>query len=41
MGIAVESISTLEQLGFKAALSEAINNAALKADKLGEAVLQT
>jgi len=37
-GISVESISTLEQYAFKAALIEAISKAALKAEKLGEAV---
>jgi pyrroline-5-carboxylate reductase len=37
-GISVESISTLEQYAFKAALSEAISNAALKAENLGDAV---
>jgi pyrroline-5-carboxylate reductase len=37
-GISVESICTLEQYAFKAALNEAINNAALKAEELGEAV---
>ena len=35
-GISVESISTLEQYAFKAALNEAIGKAALKAEKLGE-----
>jgi pyrroline-5-carboxylate reductase len=35
-GISVESISTLEQHAFKAALIEAIGNAALKAEKLGD-----
>jgi len=37
-GISVESISTLEQYAFRAALSEAISNAALKAGNLGDAV---
>jgi len=37
-GISEESISTLEQYAFKAALSEAISNAALKAGNLGDAV---
>jgi pyrroline-5-carboxylate reductase len=37
-GISAESISTLEQYAFKAALSEAISNAALKAGNLGDAV---
>lgn len=35
-GISVESISTLEQHAFKAALIEAIGNAALKAQELGD-----
>jgi len=35
-GISVESISTLEQHAFKAALIEAIGNATLKAEKLGD-----
>ena len=35
-GISVESVSTLEQHAFKAALIEAIGNAALKAEKLGD-----
>jgi pyrroline-5-carboxylate reductase len=35
-GISVESISTLEQYAFKAALIEAISKAALKAEKLGD-----
>jgi len=39
-GISVESISTLEQYAFGAALHEAINNAALKAEELGDAVLK-
>lgn len=37
-GISVESISTLEQYAFKAALIEAIGKAAKKAEKLGEGV---
>ncbi len=37
-GISVESIFTLEQYAFGAALHEAINNAALKAEELGDAV---
>jgi len=37
-GISVESISTLEQYAFKAALIEAIGKAALKAGKLGDAL---
>ncbi len=37
-GISVESIFTLEQYAFRAALNEAINNAALKAGELGDAV---
>ncbi len=37
-GISAESISTLEQYAFKAALNEAISNAALKAEELGAAV---
>jgi pyrroline-5-carboxylate reductase len=37
-GISIESISTLEQYAFKAALNEAIGKAALKAGKLGDAV---
>jgi pyrroline-5-carboxylate reductase len=36
-GISVESIFTLEQYAFRAALNEAIGNAALKATKLGDA----
>jgi hypothetical protein len=36
----VESIFTLEQYAFRAALHEAINNAALKAEELGDAVLK-
>ena len=40
-GISVESIFTLEQYAFRAALNEAINNAALKAEKLGDAVQKT
>ena len=39
-GISVESIFTLEQHAFGAALHEAINNAALKAEELGDAVLK-
>jgi pyrroline-5-carboxylate reductase len=35
-GISAESISTLEQYAFKAALIEAISKAALKAEKLGD-----
>ena len=37
-GISVESISTLEQYAFKAALIEAISKAALKAERLGDSV---
>jgi pyrroline-5-carboxylate reductase len=37
-GISVEIIFTLEQYAFRAALHEAINNAALKAEELGDAV---
>jgi pyrroline-5-carboxylate reductase len=37
-GISVESIFTLEQYGFRAALNEAINKGALKAKELGDAV---
>ena len=37
-GISMESISTLEQYAFGTALHEAINNAALKAEELGDAV---
>jgi pyrroline-5-carboxylate reductase len=37
-GISAESISTLEQHAFKAALIEAISKAALKAEKLGDAI---
>ena len=40
-GISVESIFTLEQYAFRAALNEAINNAALKAEELGDAVQKT
>ena len=40
-GISVESIFTLEQYAFRAALNEAINNAALKAEELGNAVQKT
>ncbi|UCE52768.1 MAG: pyrroline-5-carboxylate reductase [Desulfobacterales bacterium] len=40
-GISVESIFTLEQYAFRAALNEAINNAALKAEELGAAVQKT
>ena len=40
-GISVESIFTLEQYAFRAALNEAINNAALKARELGDAVQRT
>jgi pyrroline-5-carboxylate reductase len=40
-GISVESIFTLEQYAFRAALNEAINNAALKAEELGDAVQAT
>jgi len=40
-GISVESIFTLEQHAFGAALHEAINNAALKAEELGDAVLKS
>ncbi len=38
-GVSVESIFTLEQYGFRAALNEAINNGALKANELGEATI--
>ena len=37
-GISVESIFTLEKYAFRAAVNEAIGNAALKATKLGDAV---
>jgi len=37
-GISAESILTLEQYAFGAALNEAINDAALKAEELGDAV---
>ena len=40
-GISVESIFTLEQYAFRAALNEAINNDALKAEELGDAVRKT
>ena len=40
-GISVESIFTLEQYAFRAALNEAIHNAALKAEELGDAVQKT
>jgi pyrroline-5-carboxylate reductase len=40
-GISAESIFTLEQYAFRAALNEAINNAALKAKEFGEAVRKT
>jgi len=40
-GVSVESIFTLEQHGFRAALNEAINNGALKAKELGDAVQST
>jgi len=40
-GISVESIFTLEQYAFRAALNEAINNAALKAEDLGDKVQKT
>jgi pyrroline-5-carboxylate reductase len=40
-GISVESIFTLEQYGFRAALNEAINKGALKAKELGDAVQGT
>ena len=40
-GISVETIFTLEQYAFRAALNEAINNAALKAEELGDAVPET
>ena len=40
-GISVESIFTLEQYAFRAALNEAIHNAALKAEDLGAAVQKT
>jgi hypothetical protein len=35
------TIFTLEQYAFRAALNEAINNAALKAEELGDAVQKT
>ncbi len=38
-GVSVESIFTLEQYGFRAALNEAINKGALKANELGEATI--
>jgi pyrroline-5-carboxylate reductase len=37
-GISVESIFTLEKYAFRAAVNEAIGNAALKATRLGDAV---
>ena len=37
-GISVESLFTLEQYAFRAALNEAVNNAILKAKQLGDAV---
>jgi pyrroline-5-carboxylate reductase len=40
-GISAESIFTLEQYAFRAALNEAINNAALKADEFGDVVRRT
>jgi pyrroline-5-carboxylate reductase len=40
-GISAESIFTLEQYAFRAALNEAINSAALKADEFGDAVGKT
>lgn len=40
-GISIESIFTLEQYSFRAALNEAINQGALKAQKLGDAVQNT
>jgi len=40
-GISVESIFTLEQYAFRAALNEAIDNAVLKAEELGDAVQKT
>ncbi|MCP3674213.1 MAG: pyrroline-5-carboxylate reductase [Gammaproteobacteria bacterium] len=40
-GISVESIFTLEQHGFRAALIEAISNGALKATELGDTVQNT
>lgn len=40
-GISAESIFTLEQYAFRAALNEAINNAVLKADEFGGAVSKT
>lgn len=40
-GISIESIFTLEQYSFRAALNEAINQGALKAQELGDAVQKT
>jgi pyrroline-5-carboxylate reductase len=40
-GISAESIFTLEQYSFRAALNEAINSAALKAEEFGDAVGKT
>jgi pyrroline-5-carboxylate reductase len=40
-GISIESIFTLEQYSFRAALNEAINQGALKAQELGDAVQNT
>ncbi len=40
-GISVESIFTLERYAFRAALNEAIKNAALKAEELGDAIQKT
>jgi pyrroline-5-carboxylate reductase len=40
-GISIESIFTLEQYSFRAALNEAINQGALKAHELGDAVQNT
>ena len=40
-GISVESIFTLEQYAFRAALSDAISNATLRADEFSEAFKKT
>ena len=40
-GISAESIFTLEQYAFRAALNEAISNAASKADEFGDAFRKT
>ena len=40
-GISAESVFTLEQYAFRAALNEAINSAVLKADEFADAVRKT